>query len=109
MRESDEFRQTMRRGSKSVQPDLVVHLADATTPTDTSSVGFVVSKAIGNAVVRNRVKRKFRHIMAEELESFGLGKRIVVRALPSSSGRGFCTLQEQVHRGLETAARKNRS
>ena len=45
-------------------------------------MGFVVSKAIGNAVARNRVKRRLRHLVA------GLpspcAADVVVRALPPS-------------------------
>ena len=38
-------------------------------------VGFVVSKAVGNAVVRNRVKRRLRHLARERLDvAAGLGR-----------------------------------
>ncbi len=46
-------------------------------------VGFVVSKAVGNAVVRNRVKRRLRHLVAT-LDA-PAGARVVVRALPPAA------------------------
>jgi len=48
-------------------------------------VGFVVSKAVGNAVVRNRVKRRLRHLVRERLGDVPAGVNLVVRALPRSA------------------------
>ncbi len=45
-------------------------------------MGFVVSKAIGNAVARNRVKRRLRHLVAGLPTPFVAD--VVVRALPPS-------------------------
>ena len=50
-----------------------------------SRVGFVVSKAVGGAVQRNRVKRRLRHLVARELESTSVPRDVVVRALPAAS------------------------
>ena len=38
-------------------------------------VGFVVSKAVGNAVVRNRTKRVLRHVMAARIDQGARGHR----------------------------------
>ena len=46
-------------------------------------MGFVVSKKVGNAVNRNRVKRRLRH-MARDLES-PFAADVVVRALPDAA------------------------
>jgi ribonuclease P protein component len=48
-------------------------------------VGFVVSKAVGGAVVRNRVKRRLRHLAAAALVSTPQAHDVVVRALPSAA------------------------
>jgi len=50
-------------------------------------VGLVVSKAVGNAVVRNSVKRRLRHIARECLADTPRGSRIVLRALPAAGTR----------------------
>lgn len=47
-------------------------------------VGFVVSKAVGDAVTRNRVKRILRHAVATRLPALGDGQDIVIRALPAA-------------------------
>jgi ribonuclease P protein component len=51
-----------------------------------SRAGFVVSKAIGNAVTRNRVKRRLRHMAAPVLAERPMGIDLVVRARPSAAG-----------------------
>lgn len=48
-------------------------------------VGFVVSRAVGNAVVRNRVKRRLRHLAREHLRSLPGSAVLVVRALPAAA------------------------
>ncbi len=48
-------------------------------------VGFVVSKAVGNAVVRNRVQRRLRHLLRAELETLPASAILVVRALPAAA------------------------
>ena len=45
-------------------------------------MGFVVSKAVGNAVRRNRVKRQLRHLVAARLNQTPFAVDVVVRALP---------------------------
>jgi ribonuclease P protein component len=48
-------------------------------------VGFVVSKAVGNSVVRHRVVRRLRHVVADRLGTVRPGCTLVVRALPSAA------------------------
>jgi len=48
-------------------------------------VGFVVSRAVGNAVTRNRVKRRLRHLAAKRIPTTPTGTDLVVRALPRSA------------------------
>lgn len=51
-----------------------------------SRAGFVVSKAVGNAVRRNRIKRQLRHLVAGKLTSSPDSLDVVVRALPHVGG-----------------------
>ena len=92
----------MRRGVRISRPTLVLHatyLARGTTPLDPRDmerasasapdadlrVGFVVGKAVGNAVTRNRVRRRLRHLAAAQLPSTPLPLDVVVRALPRAA------------------------
>ena len=53
---------------------------------DGARVGFVVSKAVGNSVVRHRVTRQLRHLMADRIGTLPAGCALVVRALPAAAG-----------------------
>lgn len=58
-----------------------------TTQGPPSRAGFVVPKAVGNAVTRNRVKRRLRHLVAGALPACPAPMDVVVRALaPAASG-----------------------
>lgn len=87
MRRSKDFRRTTRRGLRVSRPTLIVHAVP--TP-DGPRIGFVVSGALGNAVTRNRVKRRLRHLaMAHVADTPAgidpVGIDIVVRALPRAA------------------------
>ena len=48
-------------------------------------VGFVVGRAVGGAVVRNRVRRRLRHLARGYLGSLPEGSLLVVRANPRAA------------------------
>lgn len=48
-------------------------------------VGFVVSKAVGGAVVRNRTKRRLRALVAARLSLLPVGTDLVVRTNPAAA------------------------
>ena len=93
MHNSKDFQRTTRRGIRASRPTLVVH---AVPVTDVGSerdvlgrsgprIGFVVSGALGNAVTRNRVKRRLRHLAASHVADTPAGMDLVVRALPRAA------------------------
>ena len=64
-------------------------------------VGFVVSKAVGGAVVRTRVKRRLRHAMRERLLAFPPEAVLVVRAQPAAADASYAELERELDRSLE--------
>src|SRR6266480_5977691 len=86
MRRSAEFQLTVRRGSRAGRELLTGHLLvrgrdEAQAPL----VGFVVSKAVGNAVVRNKVRRRLRSVLRGYLPTLPGGSLLVVRAHPQAT------------------------
>ena len=75
-----------------------------TSPTRTelarTRVGFVVSKAVGNSVVRHRVSRRLRHQMAERLGQLPVGAAVVVRALPPAAAASSAELGKDLDAAL---------
>ena len=67
--------------------------------------GFVVSKTVGGAVVRNKVKRRLRHLVRSHLADLPSGTDLVVRALPSASGRSFVELGDDLSQAIGAASR----
>ena len=113
MRRGEDFQVTVRRGRKGRSPSVVVHLdvpADGERAPGAGStagitvVGFVVTKAIGPAVVRNRVKRQLRHLMRSRVQQLPSGARLVVRALPSSASRRHEDIAADLDRTLAQAS-----
>lgn len=102
----DEFRAVTRGGVRSARSHVVVHLSLLTQEGDAPRVGFVVSKRIGNAVVRNRVTRRLREIVRPRFETLPPGSGIVLRALPGIDEQPFAELEADVVGALGAAARK---
>jgi ribonuclease P protein component len=114
LRRRQDFAVTMRRGRRAGRRHLVVHVySERGRPSDPSETsegavatasprlgelplapraGFVVPKAVGTAVVRNKVKRRLRHLVRERLQWLPAGSLVVVRALPPSGGASSAQL-----------------
>jgi ribonuclease P protein component len=84
MRRRADFSQAMR-GSRAGQRSLSAHLLVRPDHDEPARVGFVVSRAVGSAVVRNRVRRQLRHLARRYLGSLPEGSLLVVRANPRSA------------------------
>jgi len=83
MRRGSEFTMTVRAGTRAGRPLVVGHLlvrADGVHERESARVGFVVSRAVGSAVTRNRIKRRLRELMRGYLQSLPSGSLLVVRA-----------------------------
>nr|WP_281728321.1 ribonuclease P protein component [Cellulomonas denverensis] len=106
MRESVRFERTVRSGARAGRNTLVVHLMTRTDPGPGPAVGFVVSKAVGNAVVRNRVKRRLRALMAGRLDAVGPEQDLVVRALAPAAAAGYADLGRDLDGALRTARKR---
>lgn len=108
MRTSAQFSATVRSGARSGRRNVVVSVR-MTTADQPTRVGFVVSKAVGNAVVRNKVKRRLRELAACTVRECPSGMDLVVRALPASAATGWAQLGADYQGALASAVRKARA
>ena len=62
--------------------------------------GFIVSKAVGNAVVRNTVRRRLKAVCHEALNELAPGRDVVIRALTPAATADYATVRAEVLRCL---------
>jgi ribonuclease P protein component len=95
MRRPEDFRRVLRTGRRAGGSVLAGHLLLTADPSgesggvpagDPAKVGFIVSRAVGSAVVRNRVKRRLRELMRRRVASLPGGSLLVLRAHPAAAG-----------------------
>lgn len=112
IRSREHFELAVRRGRRAGRASLVVHLftsdppadrvdgadsadsADGADSTAAPRAGFIVSRAVGGAVVRNRVRRRLRHLVAARIGRLPPRSLLVVRAQPgavAAGGAGLAT------------------
>ena len=131
LRRRGEFAAAIRGGRRAGRGSLVVHVTpgdqgqtgqqgrnvqldqtDGPVRTEGTSLparaGFVVSKAVGGAVTRNKVKRRLRALMRERLEGLPAGTDVVVRAQPSAAECGYPRLGQDLDAALAAALRPGR-
>ena len=101
LRNHSEFVGVLRHRRRVSSKDLVVHYATerletTTAPAASRRLGLAVSKAVGNAVARNKVKRRIR-ILARRYEGYlPKGCDVVVRAKSGVAHADFASLDSQV-------------
>jgi ribonuclease P protein component len=71
------------------------------TPSSGPRAGFVVGKAVGNSVVRHRVTRRLRAVVAAELHRLPASADLVVRARPEAAEAASTVLRRDLVAGLD--------
>ena len=110
MRRRRDFTEAVRRGSRSGRKLLTGHLlvlpAGEAGEDCPPRAGFVVSRAVGIAVVRNRVRRRLRVLVREYLSSLPRGSLLVVRAHPQAATANQADLAAELDLVLNTLVRR---
>jgi ribonuclease P protein component len=105
LRRRADFTRALRGGKRAGRGALVVHARTPTpgdlalTPPAVTRIGFVVSRSVGPAVVRNAVSRRLRHLVRDRLATIPPGVDVVVRAQPAAATASY----EGLGRDLDAA------
>ncbi|MCZ9884769.1 ribonuclease P protein component [Arthrobacter sp. B2a2-09] len=105
LRTSTDFSTTVRSGVRNGRRNLVLYTAPIGAG-DPSRIGFIVSKAVGNAVTRNLVKRRLREAGALSLNRHGTGLAVVVRALPAAATASWDQLLTDYNAALAATTKR---
>jgi ribonuclease P protein component len=120
MSSSRDFSFVVKRGRRVARASLVVHIANDRPAPELESgepgivvsarsvpvqwggprVGLIVSKSVGNSVVRHTVSRRLRAAATTVLADLDIADRVVIRALPSARDASSVELAAQLRSGL---------
>lgn len=99
----EDYRRVVRTGRR-VGGALCITHAVFHVSENPARFGFIVSKAVGNAVARNRVRRRLTTIVERRIQAGMSGVDVVFRALPASAAAQFSELESEVNRSLDRLA-----
>ena len=99
LRKREDFLEAYARGEKIQGCHLVFYVLPNNLPCH--QLGLTVSRKIGSAVVRNRVKRKLREIFRINSEVVAVGCNIVMNAKRSAAKASYGELEEDFLRAAQ--------
>jgi ribonuclease P protein component len=82
-------------------PERPAHAGGDVASPSGARAGFVVGKAVGNSVVRHRVTRRLRAVVAGELHRLPATADLVVRARPEAAAAASSLLHRDLVAGLD--------
>ncbi|HEY5459844.1 MAG TPA: ribonuclease P protein component [Sphingomicrobium sp.] len=104
MRKRSDFL-AANRGKRAPMPGFVLLVRPRDDDDSTMRIGFTVTKKIGNAVVRNRMKRRFRALAREILPDHGIaGADHVLIGREGGIERDYASLVSELQRALKKLA-----
>ena len=91
LKENSQFRRLYARGNSAVDPLLVIYCRKNNAACN--RVGITVSKKLGHAVVRNRIRRRLREIYRLHEAEFRCGFDLVIVARGRAVDASFARLE----------------
>lgn len=94
LKNTQDFSRVFKEGKSFANRFLVIY--HAPNRMDHYRVGFSVSKKVGNAVVRNKVKRLLREAFRLELADTALAVDFIIIARPAAAELGFDEIRKNL-------------
>ena len=89
-----DFQNVTKTGVRVYSDVAVIYALANPTSQKNSQVGLIVSKVVGNSVVRHKVSRHIRSVVKDLLETIPGNIQIVIRALPAITEKDFTELNK---------------
>jgi ribonuclease P protein component len=100
-----EFALVLRRGRTAGTKHLSVYALGTARRDPRPKVGIVITKKVGNAVVRNRLRRRCKSIL-DASSAVADGTWFVVLCRPTATELAFPQLREELDSALQASARR---
>ena len=94
LKQNYEFRRLYAKGSSASTPLIVIYCRRHGRPYN--RIGYTVSKKVGKAVVRNRIRRRFREIYRLHEENFACGYDVILVARKNAVQASYRELERDV-------------
>ena len=101
VRSSRDFTFIQKRGRKLSSKSFVV-LSLRQSPPGVSRFGFSVSRKVGNAVVRNRLKRRLRELFRLHRRDLSAARDFVVIAKPGAANLSYAEIVQELRGPLSS-------
>lgn len=101
LRRRADFARLRQRGRRTATPCLTLFEADPAAHDAQPLVGITIGKAVGGAVVRNRLKRRIQAIVQERFVAGYRRCRLLIIPRPAAAGLPFEALRTELLQALE--------
>lgn len=109
LRRRSEFLAVQDKGQKFPAECLLAIALPGPSPEAPSRAGFTVSSKVGNAVVRNRIRRRLRELFRMEKSSLPVGLDVVFIARASAAEADLPRLRKSFERVVKDLRRRRLS
>lgn len=99
LRRTVDFSRLRQRGRRLATANLTFYRGEAAARDERPLVGITISKSVGTAVVRNRLRRRLAALLHDQL-SPQARLRLLIVARPSAAALPYAALREEVRRAL---------
>lgn len=104
LRRRADFARLKQRGRRISTPNLAIYRSDAYPSDPSSLVGITVTKSIGKAVVRNKLRRRLAAIVNDALSARECrAMRLLVVPRPAAASLAFADLSAELTAALGRA------